>query len=165
MATLPPVLPQRRTPLGGAVWNLVPGAALMCIMPRIGSISRLAALMLLGACASRTPEAFDQRMTTYIGRPEADLVAGLGVPSRSYEADGRRLLQWDFVQQSSAPAIYPSIGLGFGSFGWGGRGVGVGTGVGAGLGGASPPRGCSVVFEVREGTVRGFNRNGPGCVA
>lgn len=79
--------------------------------------SRLAALALLGACASRTPEAFDQRMTTFIGRPEAELVAGLGVPSRSYEADGRRLLQWDFLQQSSAPAIYPSIGLGFGSFG------------------------------------------------
>jgi hypothetical protein len=137
----------------------------MCIMLRIRSISRLAALTLLGACASRTPEAFDQRMTTYVGRPEAELVAGLGVPSRSYEADGRRLLQWDFLRQSSAPAIYPSIGLGFGSFGWGGRGVGVGTGVGAGLGGASPQRGCSVVFEVREGRVQGFNRNGPGCVA
>jgi hypothetical protein len=134
-------------------------------MPRIRSPSRLAALALLGACASGTPEAFDQRMTTYVGRSEAELVAGLGVPSRSYEADGRRLLQWDFLRQSSAPAIYPSIGLGFGSFGWGGRGVGVGTGVGAGLGGASAPRGCSVVFEVREGTVQGFSRNGPGCVA
>jgi hypothetical protein len=137
----------------------------MCIMLRIRSISRLAALALLSACASRTPEAFDQRMTPYIGRPEAELVAGLGVPSRSYEADGRRLLQWDFIQQSSGPSIYPSIGLGFGSFGWGGSGVGVGTGLGVGLGGASAPQGCSVVFEVREGMVQGFNRNGPGCVA
>ena len=146
-------------------WNLAPGEALTRSMLRIRPIPRLAALALLGACASGTPEAFDQRMTTYVGRSEAELVAGLGVPSRSYEADGRRLLQWDFLRQSPGPAIYPSIGLGFGSFGWGGRGVGVGTGLGAGLGGASPPRGCSVVFEVRQGTVQGFNRNGPGCIA
>ena len=137
----------------------------MCIMLRIRSLPRFAALALLGACASGTPEAFDQRMATYVSRSEAELVAGLGVPSRSYEAEGRRLLQWDFLRQSSAPAIYPSIGLGFGSFGWGRSGVGVGTGLGAGLGGASPPRGCSVVFEVRGGTVQGFNRTGPGCVA
>jgi hypothetical protein len=141
----------------------------MCIMLRIRSISRLAALSLLGACASRTPEAFDQRMTSYIGRPEAELVAGLGVPSRSYEAGGRRLLQWDFMQQSSGPSIYPSIGLGFGSFGFGrggGSGVGLGTGLGLGpIGGGGTPQGCSVVFETREGTVQGFTRNGPGCIA
>jgi hypothetical protein len=126
------------------------------------------ALMLLGACAdSRTPQAFDQRMAGFVGRPEAELVAGLGVPGRSYEADGRRLLQWDFLAPSTSPALYPSIGLGFGSFGFGrggGSGVGVGTGLGLGpLGG--PPQGCSVVFETREGTVRGFTRSGPGCVA
>lgn len=127
----------------------------------------LAALALLGACgASQTPEAFDQRMAGYVGQSEAALVAGLGVPTRTYESDGRRLLQWDFVQQSSAPAIYPSIGLGFGSFSFGrGGGMGVGTGLGLGLGGAGAPRGCSVVFETQGGTVRGFNRNGPGCVA
>jgi hypothetical protein len=136
----------------------------MGIMLRIRSISRLAALALLGACASRTPEAFDQRMTSFVGRPETELVAGLGVPSRTYEADGRRLLQWDFLQQNAGPAIYPSIGFGFGSFGRS-SGVGVGTGLGMGFGGASPPRGCSVVFAIQEGLVQGFNRNGPGCVA
>jgi len=117
MATRPPAPLRRRRPLGGVAWNLMPGVALVCIMLRLRSLPRLAALALLGACASRTPEAFDQRMTTFIGRPEAELVAGLGVPSRSYEANGRRLLQWDFVQPSPGPAIYPSIGLGFGSFG------------------------------------------------
>jgi hypothetical protein len=134
-------------------------------MLRTRSITRLAALALVGACASRTPEAFDQRMTTYIGRPEAELVAGLGVPNRSYDAEGRRLLQWDFVQPSSSPAIYPSIGLGFGSFGFGRSGMGVGTGLSVGLGGASAPQGCSVVFEIRDGTVQDFHNNGPGCVA
>lgn len=130
----------------------------------------LASLALLGACGdSRTPQAFDQRMTSYVGRPEAELVAGLGVPTRTYESDGRRLLQWDFVQPASGPAVYPSIGLGFGSFGFGrggGSAVGLGTGLGFGpLGGGASPRPCSVVFETRGGTVQGFNRNGPGCVA
>jgi hypothetical protein len=139
-------------------------------MLRIRSISSLAAFALLAACAdSRTPQAFDQRMTGFIGKPEAELVAGLGVPSRSYDADGRRLLQWDFLQPSTTPAVYPSIGLGFGSFGFGrggGSAVGVGTGLGFGpLGGGGVPKGCSVIFETRDGTVQSFNRNGPGCIA
>ncbi|TCZ54274.1 hypothetical protein [Roseicella aquatilis] len=138
-------------------------------MLRSRSIPTLIALALLGACAdTRTPQAFDQRMAGFVGRPEAELVAGLGVPSRTYEADGRRLLQWDFLQPNPGPALYPSIGLGFGSFGFGrggGSGVGVGTGLGFPVGGAAPPRGCSVIFETRDGTVQSFNRNGPGCVA
>ena len=139
-------------------------------MPRIPSLIAAGMLGLLAACAdSRTPQAFDQRMSGFVGRPEAELVAGLGVPSRTYDADGRRLLQWDFLQPSTSPAVYPSIGLGFGSFGFGrggGSGVGVGTGLGFGpLGGGGTPQGCSVVFETREGTVQGFTRNGPGCIA
>jgi hypothetical protein len=138
-------------------------------MLRFRSIPILGALALLGACGTpQTTQAFDQRMAGYVGQSEAALVASLGVPSRTYEADGRRLLQWDFLQPNSAPAVYPSLGLGFGSFGFGrggGSGVGIGTGLGFGLGGASPPRACSVVFETRDGTVQGFNRSGNGCVA
>jgi hypothetical protein len=139
-------------------------------MLRFRSIPMLAALALLGACGTpQTPQVFDQRMTSYVGKSEAELVAGLGVPTRTYEADGRRLLQWDFLQPSTAPAVYPSIGLGFGSFGFGrggGSGVGLGTGLGFGpLGGGGTARPCSVVFETRGGTVQGFNRNGSGCVA
>jgi hypothetical protein len=137
-------------------------------MPRLPSLIAAGMLGLLAACAdSRTPQAFDQRMSGFVGRSEAELVAGLGVPSRSYEADGRRLLQWDFLQPSTSPAVYPSIGLGFGSFNFGrssGSGVGLGTGLGVGpVGGA--PLGCSVVFATQGGTVQSFTRNGPGCVA
>ena len=122
-------------------------------------------LLLAGACASGSPEEFDRRMGTYVGRPEADLVSGLGVPNRTYEAEGRRLLQYEFARPSATPAITPSIGLGFGNFGWGG-GWGLGTGLGFGLGGyGSPPAVCAVVFETREGQVTGFNRRGDGCVA
>jgi hypothetical protein len=128
-----------------------------------------AALAVLAACSpSRTPEEFDRRVITYVGRTEADLVAGLGVPSRSWESGGTRLLQYDLFQSSPAPAVYPSIGLGFGRFGWGGgwgSGVGVGTGVGLGFGAPAQVQGCALVFEVRDGLVQGFQRNGPGCVA
>lgn len=120
--------------------------------------------LLLAACASSgTTAEFDRRIGTYVGRPEADVVANLGVPNRTYEADGRRLLQYEFARPSSRPAIFPSIGLGFGSFG---GGVGVGTGLGLGLGGyGGGAEGCVLVFESREGRITSFNRNGPGCTA
>jgi hypothetical protein len=103
-------------------------------------------------------------MATFIGRPETDVVAGLGVPNRTYDSDGRRLLQYEFARPSPAPAIVPSIGLGFGSGRWG-SGWGVGTGLGLGFGGyGTPPAGCILVFEARDGQITAFNRNGPGCV-
>ena len=117
------------------------------------------------ACASGSPEEFDRRMATYVGRPEADLVAGMGVPNRTYEAEGRRLLQYEFASPAPGPSIAPSIGLGFGNFGWGG-GWGVGTGLGLGFGGyGRAPLACAVVFETRDGQVLGYDRRGEGCVA
>jgi hypothetical protein len=120
--------------------------------------------LLLAACGSAgTTAEFDRRIGTYVGRPEAEVVANLGVPNRTYEADGRRLLQYEFARPSSRPAVFPSIGLGFGSFG---GGVGVGTGLGLGLGGyGGGAEGCVLVFESRDGRIAGFNRNGPGCTA
>ncbi len=59
---------------------------------------RLAILGLLAGCASTSPAEFDRRMTTYIGRPEADLIAGLGVPQRTYDSDGQRLLHYDLAR-------------------------------------------------------------------
>src|SRR5438105_4235630 len=115
-------------------------------------------LLLTAACSTGTVQEFDRRMTTYVGRPEADVVAGLGVPSRTYDGDGRRLLQYEFIQPSRSPAIMPGIGFGFG-----GAGFGIGTGLGLGFGGR--PDGCALVFETREGRVTSFNRNGPGCVS
>lgn len=124
--------------------------------------TRLLILGLLAGCASASPEEFDRRMAGYVGRPEADLIAGLGVPQRTYDGDGRRLLHYDLSRPSRSPAIWPSIGLGVGSGGWG-RGVGVGTGVGLGFGGyGGGIEPCAVVFETRDGQVQGFNRNGPG---
>jgi hypothetical protein len=133
-------------------------------MPRTRRFSLALLLALPAACSTATPEAFDRRMATFVGRPEAEVVAGLGVPSRTYDGDGRRLLQYEFARPSSAPAVFPSIGLGFGSGRWG-SGWGVGTGLGLGFGGYGvPPAVCVLVFESRDGQITTFNRNGPGCV-
>jgi hypothetical protein len=89
------------------------------------------------------------------------VVTGLGVPSRTYEGDGRRLLQYEFARPSSAPAILPGVGIGFG-----GGGVGIGTGLGVGIGGYGAPANiCVLVLESRDGRITSFNRQGRGCVA
>ncbi|MDN3568501.1 hypothetical protein ACFQY5_16550 [Paeniroseomonas aquatica] len=120
----------------------------------------LGCVLAAAACSSGTPQEFDRRAASFVGRPEADVVAGFGVPSRTYDGDGRRLLQYELATPSAAPAIRPSIGLGIG--GWG-SGVGLGTGLG--FGGYAVPDLCVLVFESREGRIAGFSRNGPGCVA
>lgn len=129
------------------------------------SVLFLLALWGAGCTAASTVEAFDRRMATYLGRSEADLVGGLGVPSRTYDApDGRRLLQYDFAGSAPRPSVVPSVGLGFGGFG---GGVGIGTGLGLGFGGYGRPGvvDCSAIFELRDGRVLTFNRRGEGCTA
>jgi hypothetical protein len=79
-------------------------------MPRLGQLAS-ALLLALAACSTATPEAFDRRMAAYVGRPGGGGVAALGVPSRTYDGDGRRLLQYEFARPSPTPAIFPSIGL------------------------------------------------------
>ena len=130
----------------------------------------LLALWIAGCTATSTVEAFDQRMVAYLGRSETDLVGGLGVPSRTYDApDGRRLLQYDFAGSAPRPSVVPSVGLGFGNFGFGGfgRGVGIGTGLGVTLGGYGQPAtvDCAAIFEVRDGRVLTYTRRGEGCAA
>lgn len=125
----------------------------------------LLALLIAGCAATSTVEAFDQRMAAYVGRSEAELVGGLGVPNRTYDApDGRRLLQYDFVNPAPRPAVVPSVGLGFGGFG-GGLGIGTGLGLAFGGYGQTAATDCSAIFDVRAGRVLMFTRRGEGCTA
>jgi len=99
----------------------------------------------------------------FVGRSEAELVSALGVPTRVYDQDGRRVLSYDGAG-AAQPAVVPSIGLGFGrsSFGWGSAtGVGIGTGLTFGSFGGSQP--CTTSYEIRDGLVLGATRSGPGC--
>lgn len=117
----------------------------------------LALLPLLAACADRGAE-FDARMAGYVGRPESELVMGLGVPDRVQELEGRRFLDYELRGARSGPVLTPSLGFGFGSFG---GGTVFGTGIG--IGGTAPPAACGVTFALRQGRVESFTRRGTGC--
>jgi hypothetical protein len=133
------------------------------------TISRFSlGFLLLAACASNGNEVLDRRMASYIGQPEVRLVEGLGVPLRVYEAEGRRFLEYDFSGTSAPASSGLSFGLGAGGFSGGryGRGVGTGLGIGFPLGGSSYEAiPCPVTFEIRNGQVLDFRRQGETCRA
>ncbi|HEY4253356.1 MAG TPA: hypothetical protein VGM87_19260 [Roseomonas sp.] len=118
----------------------------------------LALLPLLAACADRGA-AFDARMAGYVGRPESELVLGLGVPDRVQELEGQRILDYELRGASGGPLLTPSLGFGFGL----GGGAGFGTGIGLGISGSAPPAACGVTFALRQGRVESFTRRGTGC--
>lgn len=101
----------------------------------------------LAACA--TGPTLDQRLSAYIGRSEGDLVAGLGVPLRTYETEGRRFLL--FEQRSTIAVSNPE------PYFWGPRSIW-----------AVPPASfvevsCQITFALRNQRVESFSFNGQGC--
>src|SRR3954466_2315629 len=92
---------------------------------RCGRILPLAvclAAFSLTSCTRLTPQAFNARMAGFIGHSEADLVARLGGPMRTYEVEGRRFLQYEDRRIVTYPGdvLYgPSYGgIGYGGGGW-----------------------------------------------
>jgi hypothetical protein len=100
----------------------------------------LGGVLLVQGCASRA--GFEARMGQYVGKPEADLVAALGVPVRSFQAGNRTFLQYErrFVTADAGP-------------GWGWGGVNVQT------------WDCATTFEIVEGKVHSFTSRGNDCIA
>jgi len=120
---------------------------------------RLLPLLLLAACA-QAPSG--PPPDSWIGRSEGDLVVGLGVPHRTMEQDGRRLLAYDGTGAGRS-AVVPSIGIGVG--GGSGRygGTAVGTGIGLSFLPGAASHACTTTFEAQSGRVTGFTRAGPDC--
>lgn len=113
-----------------------------------------------------TPAGFDARMQALIGQQEEAVVAALGPPSFTVEDGMVRRLRYDlsFEAPQPGPTLIPGIGLGFGGRG-GGFGLGVGAGLGPGLGRPQrDPANCVLVFQVVDGRVAGFGRDGPACL-
>ena len=116
----------------------------------------------LSGCA--TQAGFDTRMQALVGMSEGDLVQSLGVPDADFTTpDGRRFLQYERLG-TRAPAAAPVIGFGVGGFGWRG-GYGSGISFGTSFPVYAAPPSCRVTFEIRAGSIAGFSRSGPGCVA
>ncbi len=70
-------------------------------------VTALALALLLAACA--TGRRLEERLQPLVGKREAELVMALGVPTRTYEADGAEIP----AIRGPAPHIYP------GDFYWG----------------------------------------------
>ena len=119
--------------------------------------------LLLAACA--TGPTLDQRLSTFIGQNELQLVSALGVPARTYETDGVKFLQFESQRTVALPGDPLGYGPGLGG-GFYGRRRGY---YGGGLygGGFAPPSyavvGCDVTFSLRDERVAGFSFRGEGC--
>lgn len=114
----------------------------------------LGALAIAG-CAVGPP--LEQRLLPFVGQTEGDLVAALGVPERTYEADGRKFLTFEDRRSYIVAGAAPLYG-GYGRFGYGGLGYGPFF---------SPPgyvvRTCEITFAVRNGRAESFSFRGDGC--
>jgi hypothetical protein len=110
----------------------------------------LLAVLTLAACADPAAVARHQaRLNAHIGQSETELVRQLGVPSRSYDADGHRFLAYTATHLD----IWPGGPLfGFGRFGYGG---------------GFPPQvvqwRCDTTFELVDGHVAAWTQRGNNC--
>lgn len=110
----------------------------------------LIAVLVVASCADPAAVArHEAAMNAYVGQSELDLVHKLGVPSRSYDVDGRRFLAY------SRRSIDVWPGMSFGGFGPFGYGGGV------------PPQvvqwACDTTFELVGGRVIGWQQRGNNC--
>lgn len=119
--------------------------------------SPLLLVLALAACGNYGAER-RAYLSSLIGAPEPELVRQLGVPSRSYETEGRKFVAYDERRVDLIPA-----GPFFGGFGYGYGGFGGGYG---GFGGFPPQiveRGCETTFEIGAGRVQSWALRGNAC--
>jgi len=106
---------------------------------------------LLACCALAAACADDQAarvaaLNHLIGQPEQTLLQTMGMPTRSYDADGVKYLAYDERRIDVIPGT-PGVGI------W--------------RAGAMPPqrieRWCETTFQVAQGVVRSFTLRGNAC--
>lgn len=95
-------------------------------------------------------------LATFVGQPETELVRRLGVPSRTYETDGRKFLAYS-ERRSDVIGGGPFFG-GFGYFGGG-----LGLGYDAAFPAEIIERACETTFEVGNGRVLTWSLRGNAC--
>jgi len=105
----------------------------------------LACCALPTACADETAARM-AALNHLVGQPEQTLLLAMGVPTRSYDADGTKYLAYDESRIDIIPGT-PGVGI------WRAGGV--------------PPqpieRWCETTFQVAEGVVRNFTLRGNAC--
>jgi hypothetical protein len=113
---------------------------------------RLAMLPLLLAAGCETGPSLEARLAPLIGQRESAVIAAVGVPTRTYEADGLKYLQFETRRTTIYPGD-PYLGRSYGRFG--------------------PPvlapgpilvtRACDMTFTLRNGVVESFALRGDDC--
>lgn len=104
------------------------------------------AALLAGCAPAFNRPAF---LATLVGQPEAEVVRKLGVPSRTYEANGRK-----FLAYSERRSEIVSFGVGYGGY------------FGPSFGYAPSQiieRGCETTFEIGDGRVLTWSLRGNAC--
>lgn len=107
---------------------------------------------LLVACAP----AFDRPafLASFVGRSDAEVVRRLGVPTRTYEADGHRFLAY---AEHRSEILSTGLGAGdFGGFGYYGSGFGFSSS-------EVIDRVCETTFELVNGRVMTWSLRGNAC--
>lgn len=90
-------------------------------------------------------------LATLVGQPEAEVVRRLGVPSRTYETNGRK-----FLAYSERRSEVLSLGVGFGGYGYFGPNFGY-------YPSQVIERGCETTFEIGDGRVLTWSLRGNAC--
>lgn len=125
------------------------------------AMRRFALLLPLLAAACATGPTLDQRLATFVGQGEGELVSNLGVPVRTYETDGRKFLQFESQRTVALLGSPYGYGPGFGGGFYGRRGGYFGGGGFAPTTYASVN--CDVTFALRNDRVESFTYRGEGC--
>jgi len=113
-------------------------------------LSILSAALLASCAPAFNRPAF---LATFVGRSEDEVVRRLGVPSRTFEANGRK-----FLAYAEHRTEVSTVGISFGFGGFDSFGTGFGY---------SPSqvidRGCETTFEVANGRVLTWSLRGNAC--
>ncbi len=108
-------------------------------------VALLACCALPAACADEQAARMEA-LNHLVGQPEQVLLQTMGVPTRSYDADGVKYLAYDERRVDVIPGT-PGVGI------W--------------RAGAMPPqpieRWCETTFQVAQGVVRSFTLRGNAC--
>ncbi|MFC0385397.1 hypothetical protein [Muricoccus vinaceus] len=115
------------------------------------------ALSLLGLAGCATGPSLSDRLSSYVGRSELELVQALGVPTRSYETGGQKFVAYEEQRTVALPGGFAG-GPFYGPYGRGFYGGGF-----ASLGNTYVPVQCDVTFALHEGRVASFTYRGQGC--
>jgi len=114
----------------------------------------LGSVLALAGCAYPSPRLVAQ-LDGLRGKPEAELIKEMGVPSRTYDSSGHRFLAYSQTRYDTipgSPAFYP--------YGWG-------WGYYGGFAGGFPPeivrRDCEITFDLMGGVVQSYALRGNDC--